>query len=107
MSIENFTNYQQTVQAYNQTLQTYSKQSIEIKKLIISMKNFIRSEKNEFKLNKFSEEFDLFIRNASQLYSHLEKSEFEVAVMGKEKAGKSTLLNALLNLPILPNEQER
>lgn len=37
----------------------------------------------------------------------LKKNEFRIAVVGLEKAGKSTFINAWLNYDILPNDQTR
>lgn len=37
----------------------------------------------------------------------VEKNDFVMCVVGREKAGKSTLLNAWLKMDLLPNERER
>ena len=46
-------------------------------------------------------------RSNEKMISKLKKQEFTVAVVGLEKAGKSTLANALLNLIVLPEYTER
>lgn len=40
---------------------------------------------------------------ALTLLPKLRKGEFEIAVVGLEKAGKSTFSNALLNMAVLPS----
>lgn len=42
-----------------------------------------------------------------RLYKKLDKNEFEIAVVGLEKAGKSTFANALIKNKILPDADER
>lgn len=42
-----------------------------------------------------------------RLYRKLDKNEFEIAIVGLEKAGKSTFANALIGNQILPDAQER
>lgn len=42
-----------------------------------------------------------------KLYKKLEKNEFEIAIVGLEKAGKSTFGNALMENRILPDADER
>ena len=43
----------------------------------------------------------------SKLYKKLDKNEFEIAIVGLEKAGKSTFGNALMENRILPDADER
>lgn len=48
------------------------------------------------------------IQNKNNLYKHkLTSNEFEVAIIGLEKAGKSTFANALIDNNILPSAPER
>lgn len=42
-----------------------------------------------------------------RLYRKLDKNEFEIAIVGLEKAGKSTFANALIENRILPDADER
>lgn len=42
-----------------------------------------------------------------RLYHKLDKNEFEIAIVGLEKAGKSTFANALIGNHILPDADER
>ncbi len=44
---------------------------------------------------------------AQKLYEKLDKDEFEIAVVGLEKAGKSTFANALIDCDVLPSAEER
>ena len=50
---------------------------------------------------------DSIIAKNSRLLKKLEKKEFEIAVVGLEKAGKSTLANALIQVNVLPAESLR
>ena len=43
----------------------------------------------------------------NRLYRKLDKNEFEIAIVGLEKAGKSTFANALMENKILPDADER
>ena len=51
--------------------------------------------------------FDKLVRAHEELLTKLRLREFSVAVVGLEKAGKSTLANALLNVVLLPEYTER
>lgn len=51
--------------------------------------------------------FEKLIRDTERIVQKLTKHEFTVAVVGLEKAGKSTLANALLKLIVLPEYTER
>lgn len=44
---------------------------------------------------------------ASRLLTKLQKNEFEIAIVGLEKAGKSTTANAMMGYNILPSEEQR
>ena len=46
-------------------------------------------------------------RKAENYKRKLEKNEFEIAIVGLEKAGKSTFANALMGNDILPSKEER
>lgn len=49
----------------------------------------------------------LYKKKCEKLYRKLEKNEFEIAIVGLEKAGKSTFGNALMENRILPDADER
>ena len=51
--------------------------------------------------------FENLVRKNERMIIKLKKREFTVAIVGLEKAGKSTLANALLNLNVLPEYTER
>ena len=53
------------------------------------------------------ERFDKLLRAHEMLLAKLKLREFSVAVVGLEKAGKSTLANALLSVVLLPEYTER
>ena len=46
-------------------------------------------------------------KKCDKLYTKLDKNEFEIAIVGLEKAGKSTFGNALMGNNVLPNADER
>lgn len=46
-------------------------------------------------------------KKCEKLYTKLDKNEFEIAIVGLEKAGKSTFGNALMENRILPDADER
>lgn len=46
-------------------------------------------------------------KRCEKLYNKLDKNEFEIAIVGLEKAGKSTFGNALMENRILPDADER
>ncbi|MCR5587509.1 MAG: dynamin family protein [Lachnospiraceae bacterium] len=46
-------------------------------------------------------------KKCDKLYNKLDKNEFEIAIVGLEKAGKSTFGNALMENRILPDADER
>ena len=50
---------------------------------------------------------DTIIGKNDRLLGKLKSKEFEIAVVGLEKAGKSTLSNALIRVNVLPAESER
>lgn len=48
------------------------------------------------------------LKEAAERYKEkLEKNEFEIAIVGLEKAGKSTFANAMMGLNILPSDERR
>ena len=53
------------------------------------------------------EELESLLQRNDKVLSKLKKGEFTVAIVGLEKAGKSTLGNALLKNMILPEYTER
>ncbi|MBQ4407527.1 MAG: dynamin family protein [Bacteroidales bacterium] len=61
--------------------------------------DLINSEREE-KLRKLKVE-------AERYKQKLEKNEFEIAIVGLEKAGKSTFANAMMGYDILPSDEKR
>ena len=48
------------------------------------------------------------LKNEAERYKQkLEKNEFEIAIVGLEKAGKSTFANAMMGYDILPSDEKR
>lgn len=73
------------------------------------MKRYISNnrDQNIFNLDKVNEEFFQYESDAKALLSRIEKRDFEIAVMGREKMGKSSLINSLLGINVLPNVNVR
>lgn len=46
-------------------------------------------------------------KNIRDLHKRIKNNSFEIAIVGLEKAGKSTFANALIGLDILPTKEER
>lgn len=53
------------------------------------------------------EQLRVYQTKCKKLYQKLDKNEFEIAIVGLEKAGKSTFGNALMETQILPDADER
>ena len=53
------------------------------------------------------EKLRVFGRRAKILRRKLESEEFEIAIVGKEKSGKSTFVNALMGANVLPTREAR
>lgn len=67
---------------------------------IASKQNRLFTKDMERRLKERQEECE-------RLYRKLDKNEFEIAIVGLEKAGKSTFANALIGHRILPDADER
>lgn len=52
-------------------------------------------------------QLETYQERCEKLYKKLDKNEFEIAIVGLEKAGKSTFGNALIENRILPDADER
>jgi GTPase SAR1 family protein len=57
--------------------------------------------------DNYSDKINSLRNKIEKQLESLRKGEFNIAVVGLEKAGKSTLLNAFLNVDILPSDPER
>jgi len=84
---------------------------IEIKKLseVIDFLENLLEENTSVSLIKNNETEKLYkiINKSKNLLHKLKSDEFEIAVVGLEKAGKSTFVNALIENDILPSAPER
>jgi ribosome biogenesis GTPase A len=54
-----------------------------------------------------TQQVDILSKQLSKQIKKLKNNEFHVAIVGLEKSGKSTFLNAWLGCDILPNQAER
>lgn len=54
-----------------------------------------------------TKQLKMYQTKCEKLYKKLDKNEFEIAIVGLEKAGKSTFGNALMENRILPDADER
>ena len=57
--------------------------------------------------NKESKELDELIQRSEKLLKKLRRGEFEISIVGLEKAGKSTFANALIQRDVLPSAPDR
>ena len=69
----------------------------------------IRNKDRRAEVIRYAEKdkFEKLAKRIGNMIDKLKKHEFTVAVVGLEKAGKSTLANALLKLVVLPEYTER
>ena len=54
-----------------------------------------------------SEDLIEYKKSAQRLLKKLEENEFEIAVVGLEKAGKSSFSNAFIDIDVLPTDDQR
>ena len=80
-----------------------------VKKLraILGGINEIRKLRIDDLPNISSEDFNKYEKMAQKLLTKLEKNEFEIAVVGLEKAGKSSFSNAFIDIDVLPTDDQR
>lgn len=64
-------------------------------------------DKNESLQFIETKELSRLLKTSNALLNKLEKNNFEIAIVGLEKAGKSTFANALIESNILPSAPER
>jgi hypothetical protein len=108
-SMLNFKSYSEFAVKYssflNKKLQVIdrSKTQIELMKRYISNNR----DQNIFLLDKVNEDFIQYELDAQELLKQINRRDFEIAVMGREKMGKSSLINSLLGLNVLPNANAR
>jgi len=57
--------------------------------------------------NKEYKELDELIQRSEKLLKKLRRGEFEISIVGLEKAGKSTFANALIQRDVLPSAPDR
>ena len=90
-----------------QHLQIYNQQLESVRDLFDIIPRFI-VEKQKIRLFKsFGKEFNLIRSEIEDLDERISKKYYEIAVMGLEKAGKTSFVNALLGQQLLPTMRER
>ena len=57
--------------------------------------------------NVKSKDLDEYKQSAQRLLKKLQENEFEIAVVGLEKAGKSSFSNAFIDIDVLPTDDQR
>lgn len=57
--------------------------------------------------NVNSKSLDEYEKSAQRLLKKLQENEFEIAVVGLEKAGKSSFSNAFIDIDVLPTDDQR
>lgn len=83
------------------------KKKVEKQKNVID--NLLKLSQQHSSLFDFAtiEQLKIYQKKCEKLYHKLDKNEFEIAIVGLEKAGKSTFGNALMENRILPDADER
>lgn len=93
----------------NEKFQEEKNREIEKLEKQIQLINKIKQENhkiNLFEFEKIEKINSIFDKNQKYLHK-LKSNEFEIAIVGLEKAGKSTFANALIQADILPSAPER
>jgi GTPase SAR1 family protein len=76
-------------------------------KAIKNVADLLKDYKNEETQKKLQETYFEIVYDLEDQLRKIRKKEFEIAVVGREKAGKSSLLNAWIGFDLLPNERNR
>ena len=79
----------------------------EIERLDAIILNLIQNKDLELLNAQNSTKLKEYYENNKILKHKLESNEFEIAIVGLEKAGKSTFANALIDNYVLPSAPER
>ena len=78
-----------------------------LERIIASIEKIQGIDNNRIVTSEMSSSLRQLRSDAEQLLPKLKKGEFEIAVVGLEKAGKSSFSNALIGLTALPTADER
>ena len=76
-------------------------------KLISAISSIQAKDNSEIITYDVSESLSKYLKEANVIRRKIAKNEFEIAIVGLEKAGKSSFCNALIEINILPTKDER
>lgn len=76
-------------------------------KLISAISSIQAKDNSEIITFDVSESLSKYLKEANVIKRKISKNEFEIAIVGLEKAGKSSFCNALIEINILPTKDER
>ena len=76
-------------------------------KLISAINNIQAKDNSEIITYNVGESLSKYLKEATTIKRKISKNEFEIAIVGLEKAGKSSFCNALIEINILPTKDER
>jgi GTPase Era involved in 16S rRNA processing len=88
-------------------LQIYNQQIQSVRDLIDIIPRFLVEKQKISLFRSFGKEFNLIRSEIEDLDERISKRYYEIAVMGLEKAGKTSFVNALLGQQLLPTMRER
>lgn len=86
-------------------LNEYKEKVSKIKEIIKLTFRFVKGRQILFE--KLNNEFSAIEIEIEDLLHRFTKSSYEIAVMGLEKSGKTSLVNAILGINLLPTKRER
>ena len=88
-------------------LDRYNQQIDSVRNLVEITPRFLMDTEKIKLFKKFAEEFDDIKHDTEELNERISKKSYEIAVMGLEKTGKTSFVNALLGQQLLPTKRER
>lgn len=77
------------------------------KRINDTIDKILKMESGDIITNDMKLQLEKIQKEACRVYRKLEKDEFEIAIVGQEKAGKSSFSNALIERNLLPTADER
>ncbi len=88
-------------------LEGYKSYLVAIPTLIELMSKFVQDNQRLLFMNEIVYEFKMIEHEVDDLVYRFSKNSYEIAVMGLEKSGKTTLINAILGISLLPAKRGR
>jgi ribosome-interacting GTPase 1 len=91
----------------NEAIKEIEAQLSTCEKTVKNLPELLKDYKIEEKQKKLQDTYFEIKNDMDDQLRTIRKKEFEIAVVGREKAGKSSLLNAWIGFDLLPNERNR